>query len=66
MLRNIKGGRSLEDLTMYVLKDLSATLQNPVNYLLNRSAIMSYVSWLLNEGLVEIGVSENKLVVSSV
>lgn len=66
VFRNIKGGRPLEDLIGCVLKDLSLTLQNPVNYLLNRSAIMSYVSWLLNEGLADVSVSENRLMVSSV
>ncbi|MEM2005051.1 MAG: MBL fold metallo-hydrolase [Zestosphaera sp.] len=65
VLRNLKSNVALEDLVKYVLRDLSQTLQTPINYLLNRSAIMSYVSWLLNDGLVEMRIIENKPVLIS-
>lgn len=64
VIRNVRTGGTVDGLIKNVLQDLSVNIQNPVSYFLMRSALMSYVAWLLNEGFIELSVSNNELVIT--
>ncbi len=64
VIRNVRTGSTVDGLIKNVLRDLSVNVQNPVSYFLMRSALMSYVTWLLNEGFIELSISNNELVIS--
>jgi len=53
---------SIEEITAKVLNKLNLKPANQVAYLLYRSAIASYISWLINEDLVKDSIADNKLV----
>ncbi|WP_243675235.1 hypothetical protein [Vulcanisaeta distributa] len=54
----------LEDLIVKVFSLLGISIDSPHNYLLNRSALLSFISWLIDDGLLTIDAVDNKLIVS--
>ena len=64
VLNNIGDPVMLEDFIVKLLSLLGISIDSPHNYLLNRSAILSYITWLSDNGLLAINTVDNKLVVS--
>ena len=64
VLNNIGDSTVLEDLIVRLLSLLGISIDSPHNYLLNRSALLSYIAWLSDDGLLTINTVGNKLVVS--
>jgi hypothetical protein len=56
----------LEELILRVLINEGLDLGSVHNYLLNRSAVLSYIAWLSDEGLIELSLSDNRPVVRTV
>lgn len=63
ILKNVNGGIPFNELIKRVLKDLALIPQTTINYLLTVSALKSYITWLINEGFIELSVSGNELYV---
>lgn len=66
ILKNIDKEVSLNELIKRVLKDLDLIPQTIINYLLTVSALKSYITWLINEDLIELIVSGHELHVKTV
>ena len=64
ILNNVSDSMVLEELVVRLLSLLGVGIDSPHNYLLNRSAILSYITWLADDGLLSISVVGNRLVVS--
>ncbi|ADY02080.1 beta-lactamase domain protein [Vulcanisaeta moutnovskia 768-28] len=64
VLNNISDSVMLEELIMKIFSSLGISIDSPHNYLLNRSALLSYIAWLSDDGLLTINAVGNKLLVS--
>ncbi|WP_054855959.1 MBL fold metallo-hydrolase [Vulcanisaeta sp. JCM 16161] len=64
VLNSINDSVALEDLIVKIFSLLGISIDSPHNYLLNRSALLSYVAWLTDDGLLTIDTVGNKLIVS--
>ncbi|MGC8606957.1 MAG: MBL fold metallo-hydrolase [Vulcanisaeta sp.] len=64
VLNNINDSIVLEELVMKILSSLGISIDSPHNYLLNRSALLSYITWLSDDGLLTINAVGNKLLIS--
>lgn len=64
VLNSINDSVVLEDLIVKVFSLLGISIDSPHNYLLNRSALLSFISWLIDDGLLTIDAVDNKLIVS--
>jgi len=51
VLNNINDSMMLEELIMKIFSSLGISIDSPHNYLLNRSALLLYVTWLSDDGL---------------
>jgi len=61
-----EGPIQLEEVLDKTFRSLNIKVANAISYMLLRSAINSYISWLVDEGLAEIEVTNNKLLVRKV
>lgn len=66
VLSNVNDQVVLEDLIVKLLSSLGINIDSPHNYLLNRSALLSYIAWLADDGLLTINAVGNRLIVSRV
>ena len=67
IINQLSGGpMGLEELVLRVLINEGLDLGSVHNYLLNRSAVLSYIAWLSDEGLIELTLSDNRPVVHTV
>ncbi len=64
VLNNIGDSVMLEELIVRLFSLMGVNIDSPHNYLLNRSAILSYVTWLSDDGLITIKAVDGKLMIS--
>ncbi|WP_069806568.1 MBL fold metallo-hydrolase [Vulcanisaeta thermophila] len=64
ILGHVGGGEvSLDDLVSMLLREFSGGVDNLGNYLLNRSTILSYITWLSDDGYLEPLVRDGRVLI---